>query len=137
MEEVTKVKITKVYATDKKKDGSEIVSKFGKKSWRVGLKTNEHGDEWVNGFTPFDPSDWEGQEKELVIYQEEWNGKQQWKFKLASTGGPDIKRITALEFKVGHMEHILREAGLMKEDKDAPKKVPYPEEDINPDDIPF
>lgn len=76
------VKITKVSATDKKKDGSTIINKFGKTSWRVGIKTNEHGEKWINGFLSFNPTNWEGTEQDVEIYEEEYNGEKKLAFRL-------------------------------------------------------
>lgn len=74
--------IKKVSVTDKKKDGSLILNKHGKQSFRVGLQVAEYGETWINGFTPFRP-DWkEGDKIEVEIYDEEWNGQKRKAFKL-------------------------------------------------------
>lgn len=79
-----KVHITKCTFTDKKKDGTQITNKWGKVSYRVGLKTQEHGDKWVNGFTPFPPDKWEGSEQELDVKEvySEYSKSQELKFEL-------------------------------------------------------
>lgn len=76
-----KLNITKCIATDKKKDGTQIINKFGKVSWRVGIQTDKYGEEWINGFLNFNPQ-WEGTEQELDIYEEEFNGRMSKKFRL-------------------------------------------------------
>ena len=82
MSNIEKVKITQVYSTNKKKDGTEIKTKTGKTSWRVGIRTAQHGDQWLNGFLPFNPDSWEGTEQSLIIEEGEFNGQKQLNFRL-------------------------------------------------------
>lgn len=44
------VTLTKVFITDKKKDGTQLINKHGKNYWKVGIKTKEHGDKWLSTF---------------------------------------------------------------------------------------
>lgn len=81
------VTITKVTATDTKKDGSKCVDKNGKPFWKVGIKTNEYGEMWLNNnYMLFNPTTWEGTKQELEIYDEEFNGKTDKKFKIPFKG---------------------------------------------------
>ena len=80
------VKVTKVNYSDKKTDGTPLINKFGKPYFKVGIQTKEYGDTWINGLCNFAPKDWEGQAKELEIYDEEYNGKTYKKFKVPSSG---------------------------------------------------
>lgn len=84
-----KVHITEVKVSNTKKDGSECVDKNGKRFLIVGIKTNQYGAEWINCnyFTEANPSDWIETDQELVIYDEEFNGKTSKKFKLPFKGG--------------------------------------------------
>lgn len=43
-----KVKITKVFKSDKGKDGKAFVSKNGKPFWKVGILTDRTGEEWYS-----------------------------------------------------------------------------------------
>jgi len=92
-----KLHITKVTATDKKADGTQIINKFGKQSWRVGILTNEYGNTWLNGFLPFNPDKWANSVQELEVYEEEYQGKMQKKFKLPSKNDAIEKRLKKLE----------------------------------------
>jgi len=97
-----KLNITKCVATDKKKDGTPIVNKYGKTVWRVGILTDKYGEEWINGFLPFEPK-WEGTEQELEIYEEEFNGQIQKKFNLPKQEDKlmsDIKEIKQMLYQI-------------------------------------
>lgn len=84
MEQTETLNITKVNYTDKKKDGTPIVNKYGKPSYKTGILTKEYGDKWLNGFLPFPPDKWEGTEQKVIVYDDEQWGKQ---FKLLPKGG--------------------------------------------------
>ena len=105
-----KVKITQVYATNKKKDGTEIKTKFGKTSWRVGIKTAQHGDQWLNGFLPFNPDNWEGTEQGLIIEKGEFNGQEQLNFRLPprSSGASKDEIQTIVKQEVAPVVEALR-----------------------------
>jgi len=92
------ITITKCTFTDVKKDGTKIVNKWGKPSYRTSLITKEFGPNvWVSGFLPFPPDKWEGTTQELEIYEEEYNGNIQKKFKLPpkTPQGVDISPLVA------------------------------------------
>lgn len=85
-----KVHITKCTFTDKKKDGSTIKNKYGKTAWRVGIKTQEWGDRWINGFLPFAPDRWNGTEQELEVTEvfDEYTQDKKLKFELPKKAPP-------------------------------------------------
>lgn len=76
-----KVTLTRIAVTDKRKDGTILEGKYGK-FYRVGIQTKEYGEEWINGFSNTSVEWAEGDVMELDISKEEWNGKEQLKFKL-------------------------------------------------------
>lgn len=80
------VNIVSVTYTDKKKDGTPILSKFGKVSYKVGLKTKEY-EGYINGFLPFAPDKWEGTTQSLEITDDPKWGKQ---FKLPPKAGAGL-----------------------------------------------
>lgn len=128
--QIRKLTITKVYATDKKKDGTLLINKWGKPYWRVGIKAKEMGEEWLNGFMNYDCKDWTGQVKELEVWQEEYEGKMQWKFALV------VFKITKEMWDkvVSDIENLRKFLVLPKTEK-APDEIEYPEEAS--EDIPF
>lgn len=80
-----KLNILEVSYTDKRKDGTDLISeKSGKPYFRVGIKVDadKYKDRWINGFLLFAPDNWKGTEQELEITEEEWQGQKQLKFKL-------------------------------------------------------
>lgn len=78
-----KVTITKVNYKDTDKQGNPLLSKkTGRPYWIVGILTNEYGATWLNGFLPFCPDKWEGTSQEIEVFEEEWQGQTQKKFKL-------------------------------------------------------
>lgn len=78
---IEKVTILRVSTTDTKKDGTPLVGKYGP-YFRVGIQTKEHGDKWLNGFSGKLPTWQEGDEVDLDITTEEWQGKEQLKFRI-------------------------------------------------------
>lgn|SRR3990167_3232578 len=117
-----KYKINKCSYTDKKKDGTQIFSKFGKPTWRVGIQVPEYGEKWGNGFLPFAPDRWEGTEQEIEFYEEEYQGVKQLKFRLPSK-----------EDKIGkQLEQILNNQATIKLMlvKIGKAVVPQPKEEV-------
>lgn len=82
-----KVTITKVSISDTDKAGNKLINKFGKPYYKVGIKTNEYGDTFINGLMPFSPDRWEGTTQEVEVFDEEYNGKTYKKFKLPPRAG--------------------------------------------------
>jgi len=63
-----KVTITKIFTTDKDKQGNPLKSKKGAPYTRMSIKTAEHGDKWVSGFQNADNKGWkEGDTVEVNI----------------------------------------------------------------------
>ena len=89
-----KVKLTYVRSEEK-------TSKGGKNYTSVGIKIESKPDTCINGFGNAQTANWqEGDEFELDIFEEEYNGKMYWKFKLPKTGEALVdltKRVECLE----------------------------------------
>lgn len=63
-----KVTLTKIYTTDKDKQGNPLKSKEGRPYTRMSIKCLEHGDKWISGFQNAQNKDWkEGDEVEIII----------------------------------------------------------------------
>ena len=45
-----RVSITKIYRTDKNKEGQVLMGRNGKPYTKISIKTKEHGDVWLGGF---------------------------------------------------------------------------------------
>lgn len=65
-----KVTLTKIFTSDKNKNGEEFKTKKGQKFWKMGIKTDEYQDEWMSCLF-FDQDkipDWnEGDQVSIVI----------------------------------------------------------------------
>lgn len=84
--------ITRIIVSDKKKDGTALVSKMGKPFQKVGLKLAEHGEEWVNGLWFDGACPWkEGEKIAISISEEIFNGKKSLKFELPRKENPNQK----------------------------------------------
>lgn len=80
-----KVHILKVKVDDKDKAGNLLISKkYGKPFYKVGIQTQEFGNDWLNGLMNFPPNNWEGTEQEIEQYDEDYQGKTYKKFKIVS-----------------------------------------------------
>jgi len=95
----------KVSIKTTKKDGTP----FRNNSALIGLcfKDKTGADFWVNGFGQVSDAPQENMPITVDLYEEEYNGAKQWKFKFLSTEAvmtPRLKaiedRLTALEVKV-------------------------------------
>jgi len=42
------VKLTQVYVSDQKKDGTKFKTREGKSFWKISIKTDKFGDEWFS-----------------------------------------------------------------------------------------
>lgn len=111
-----KINITKVIAKDTKKDGTKLIGKNGKPYFLVGIQTKEHAEKWINGFTQHAPTDWEGKEMELDIYEEEYQGKKQLKFKFPDKNKKVEELLSQILTKLGNInakvDKLLNEQGI-------------------------
>jgi len=131
-----KLKIVKVSATNLKKDGTPILSKYGKPAWRVGIQTTQYGQTWINGFLPFNPSTWEGTEQELIITDGEFNGQPQKKFELPKKDDKSIEMLSQVLNKLGKIEAMLNVIYGDKQPDNSMKDLDTGA-DLSPEDIPF
>ena len=123
--ELHKVKIVKVYITDKKKSGEEYKTKDGKKFWRVGIKTDKFGETWysTNAFKADAPEMAINEGDEIEISTDTSNGYNNFKI----PGRLDIleARVAAIEARLGSGP----DAGPEPSTETTPK--------IDDDDLPF
>lgn len=94
-----KVTLTRVFATDKKKDGTPLMSKKGKPYTRMGIQCKEHGEKWISGFKNADNSEWkEGDVVELTLVQ---NGEfLNFELPFAEPLGVRVKRLEGIVQKL-------------------------------------
>ena len=65
-----KVKLTRVFTTDKNKDGSPLMGRNGKPYTRLAIKCEEHGDKWLSGFQGSRNASWkEGDTVDIIVEQ--------------------------------------------------------------------
>lgn len=67
------VKLTKVYRTNKDKQGNPLKTRDGRDYTRVSIKTQEHGEKWLSGFENFNNQKW--REGDSVDIEVETNGE--------------------------------------------------------------
>lgn len=97
-----KVTITKIYTTDKDKQGNPLKSKKGYPYTRMSIKCAEHGDNWISGFKNKDNENWkEGDTVEIVITE---NGE------YLNFEVPEVKEVAS-----GQMDKILIELRFIRE----------------------
>lgn len=64
------VKITKIFKTNKDKNGNELKTKDGRNYTRLSIKTSQHGEKYLSGFENAQNKDWqEGDEVEIITKQ--------------------------------------------------------------------
>ena len=65
---IQKLKITKIFKSDKDKNGKLLVTKDGRAYSKLAIKTQEYGDKWISGFLSYWNKDWiEGQVVGAVV----------------------------------------------------------------------
>lgn len=94
-----KLKVTRISATDTKKDGTKLEGKYGT-YYRVGIQTEEYGEQWLNGFSNQMPTFEAGDTIEVVVSTTEWNGKEQLNFKIARDEDKKDQEIEDLKKKL-------------------------------------
>lgn len=136
--------ITKIYTTDKNKDGSALVSKTGKPYTRMSIQVVEHGDKWISGFRNKDNSSWKvGDKVEAVIDTKTSGGKDYLNFTVAKPESVSTQEVSVLKTQVGSIVsrlNIIEERLGITKPSDYSKTVDtieYPDEQINAEDIPF
>lgn len=116
-----KLTITKIYRSDKDKNGNPLVGKnSGKPYEKVSIKCQEYGDKWIGGFGSRDNQSW--REGDVVDVEIENNG-QYLNFKHIDPIKNLEERVLALEKRINAFN--------------SPTESPEPSQDISPEDIPF
>ena len=98
------VKITKIYRSDKNKQGNPLKTQDGRPYTRVAIQTQEHGAKWVSGFENFNTKNWkEGDSVEIEV---EPKGEYL-NFKTLSETGKLLKELNNLANRVASLEKFL------------------------------
>ena len=113
---IEKITITRISVTDKKKDGTILKGKWGT-FFRIGIQAEEYGEKWLNGFSNNMPTYEVGDEINVEIVKEDWQGEEQLKFRLAKEEELEIDK---LKKKVAELE--------AEKDKET-KTDPFPKEE--------
>lgn len=128
MKKTIVTKVTKIFKSDKNKAGQPFLDKNGKQFWKVGILTEATGDKWYSSLA-FREDDAvmrmnEGSAYTLLVWEE--NGFAN--FKIPSKTDLLEDRIIALENAVFTKKTTQGTVST---------EIEYPEEDLNPEDIPF
>lgn len=124
-----KITVQKIYISDKKRDGSPLVSKQGKPYKKISIKTAEYPDKWLSGFYSDDMRDWsEGDTKDVIVEQ---NGDFL-NFKLPTKTDGLEERVRILEGQIKVLQAFIK--GQDEASQMPPEDVP---EEIQVEDIPF
>ena len=108
------------------KDGKLYVSKNGKPFVRVSIKVEDpqYKDEYISGLWFGADCPWKvGESVEIIIREEEYQGKKQWKFELPKKENPNQKYFEEINDRLLKIEMMLIKIGqhLM-----PPPKEDYP-----------
>lgn len=141
----------KVHITRTKIEGPKL-DKNNKQYYKVGIQTRENGQQWYNSnYFPFNPDRWEGSEQDVILFDEEYQGKTYQKFKLPpreggrpGAGGGMSEADRSLMQKIMDyayaantnimlLRNELKDAGVLKAKEVVPSHVgPIPFEDVDP-----
>ena len=123
--EITKVKLTKIYINDTKKDGAKLIDRNGKPYKKIAIQTDKHAG-YLSDFIFRDDDEkltWKvGDGVEIMVYQ---NGDF-WNFKVPG-------RLDKLEIRVNELEELIK----TPDGRSIKEPGEYPEEDKVDSEIPF
>lgn len=140
-----KYTITRIYKTNVDKQGQPLMAN-GRPYTRMSVKVAEHGDKWISGFEGKESKNWkEGSVVEMIVEQK----GDFLNFSLPKTNGFDnskleliLTKLSKIDLLLGLINDKLSQGGQVTGTNTeihvpTPEGVTYPEEDINPEDIPF
>lgn len=108
MNQITKVTLTRVFSTDKNKDGTPLMSKLGKPYSKMSIKCVEHGDKWLGGFKNRDNENWkEGDQVDIIVKQ---NGDFL-NYEVPKAEDKLAMRVSALEVEVMQLRNAVAKMG--------------------------
>ena len=114
--EAKKIHVSRCKITGPKTD------KNGKNYWSVGIQTRENGEKWFNcNYFPFNPDRWEGTEQDVILYDEEYQGKMYSKFKLPpreskATDPRVFVELTAIRTELVLLRQLLEKGATLPKD---------------------
>jgi hypothetical protein len=109
MNQITKITLTRVFATDKNKDGTPLMSKLGKPYSKMSVKCVEHGDKWLSGFKGKENEFWkEGDQVDVIVKQ---NGDFL-NYEVPKAEDKLAMRVSALEVEVMQLKNSLARSGV-------------------------
>lgn len=123
--------ITKVFRSDKKKDGTPLIGRSGKPYTKVSIKTIEYGDRWVGGFGGQWNSGWK--EGDVVDIEVEDTG-QYLNFNRPDPLKSFEQRLKNLEARVLQLENPRQTMPSIASNESPPD---LQDGEINVEDIPF
>lgn len=109
MNTITKITLTRVFSTDKNKDGTPLMSKLGKPYSKMSVKCVEHGDKWLSGFKGRENEHWkEGDQVDVIVKQ---NGDFL-NYEVPKAEDKLAMRVSALEVDVMQLKNALASKGV-------------------------
>ena len=131
----TKITLTRVFSTDKNKDGTPLMSKLGKPYSKMSVKCVEHGDTWLSGFKGRENENWkEGDQVDVIVKQ---NGDFL-NYEVPKAEDKLAMRVAALEVEVMQLKNSLARSGVSGVANVVAAPAPSnPAGEDFPSDIPF
>jgi hypothetical protein len=130
MESVT---LTKVFRSDKDKNGVALMTKAGKPYTKLSIKTDKHGDQWLSGFGNSRNEGWaEGAKVDIMVTSKQGNdGKTYLNFDTPKPEDMLAVRLAAVEMDIINLKKALQNNTTAKP---SPATMAAPMDEI--DDVP-
>jgi hypothetical protein len=129
---ITHAIVTKVFKSDKKKDGSPYVTKKGKPFFKIGIKTDKTGEDWYSCLafetTSKEYNLKEGDECQFLFELKDGNKN----FKIPTIADLMQQELVEIRNRLSRLEQVTGTPNGMPNFDPKPKV-----EDITVDDIPF
>jgi hypothetical protein len=129
------VTLTRVFISDKNKQGEPLINKFGKPYKKVAIKTTEHGEAWLSSFMNGGDTTMESwKEGDTVEINVEQNG-QFLNFKVPTKTDALENRVTLLEKEIKFLNSMVM--GKAEATQTTQTVEPGHPDYVSPDQIPF
>jgi len=134
MNQITKITLTRVFVTDKNKDGTPLMSKLGKPYSKLSVKCVEYGDKWLSGFKGRENENWkEGDQVDVIVKQ---NGDFL-NYEVPKAEDKLAMRVSAIEVEIMQLRNAVASLGGLREGYKPQTPTQIPSNPAGEDEPPF
>lgn len=121
MNPITKITLTRIFISDKNKDGTPLMSKLGKPYSKMSVKCVEHGDKWLSGFKGKENEFWKEGDQVYVILKQNGDFLN---YEVPKAEDKLAMRVSAIEVDIMQLKNALAGRGVSSGVVNAPASAP-------------